>query len=176
MPRAGGKRNVCFPSSSLFLRSSYQSRWRNLHIPRAPNLLKAFHMTEAEIDQLTERIIGCGIEVHRTFGAGLLESVYRECMAIELRTAQLRFETERQIKLKVQGNSARQSSAARPVGGGHNCCRIESCGMSSVEFDGRIAAVAREESNDTGKTQKRRDRLACAFDSSHARLRRELDA
>jgi hypothetical protein len=25
--------------------------------------------------------------------------------------------------------------------------------MSSVEFDGRIAAVAREESNDTGKTQ-----------------------
>ena len=42
-------------------------------------------MTDTQIDQLTEQIIGCGIEVHRTLGAGLLESVYRECLMIELR-------------------------------------------------------------------------------------------
>jgi hypothetical protein len=45
-----------------------------------------------------------------------------------------------------------------------------------VEFDGRIAAVAREESNDKMQDATRPDRLAFAFGSSHARLWRELDA
>ena len=34
----------------------------------------------AHINQVTERVIGSAIEVHKTLGAGLLESVYRECM------------------------------------------------------------------------------------------------
>lgn len=33
---------------------------------------------------LSERVIGAGIEVHRTLGAGLLESVYLACLALEL--------------------------------------------------------------------------------------------
>jgi len=37
-------------------------------------------MTAALAEELTEKIIGCAIEVHRTLGPGLLESVYRECM------------------------------------------------------------------------------------------------
>ena len=57
----------------------------------------------AEIDQLTEKIIGCAIEVHRTLGAGLLESVYRECLLIEMRTAQLRSERERPVPLSYKG-------------------------------------------------------------------------
>jgi GxxExxY protein len=36
-------------------------------------------------------------------GAGLLESVYRECMVIELTRAQLRFERERNVKLTYKG-------------------------------------------------------------------------
>src|SRR5213594_3370365 len=32
-------------------------------------------------DTLTQRIIGCAIEVHRTLGPGLLESAYEQCMA-----------------------------------------------------------------------------------------------
>ena len=35
-------------------------------------------------DPLTERIIGCAIEVHRTLGPGLLESAYERCLAYEL--------------------------------------------------------------------------------------------
>jgi GxxExxY protein len=35
--------------------------------------------------ELTERIIGCAIEVHRELGPGLLESAYEECLAYELR-------------------------------------------------------------------------------------------
>jgi GxxExxY protein len=57
----------------------------------------------ADIEHLTEKVIGCAIEVHRMLGAGLLESVYRECMIIEMRSAQLRFESERHITLAYKG-------------------------------------------------------------------------
>jgi GxxExxY protein len=35
-------------------------------------------------DPLTQRIIGCAIEVHRVLGPGLLESAYEQCMAHEM--------------------------------------------------------------------------------------------
>ncbi|MEX0977754.1 MAG: GxxExxY protein [Pirellulales bacterium] len=35
-------------------------------------------------DELTEQIIGAAIEVHRILGAGLLESIYVEALAVEL--------------------------------------------------------------------------------------------
>ena len=38
-------------------------------------------MTENEISNI---IIGCAIDVHRTFGPGLLESAYRECLYYDL--------------------------------------------------------------------------------------------
>ena len=38
-------------------------------------------MTEDEISSI---IIGCAIDVHRTFGPGLLESAYRECLHYDL--------------------------------------------------------------------------------------------
>jgi len=36
--------------------------------------------TLSDVEALTEKIIGCAIEVHRVLGPGLLESVYRECL------------------------------------------------------------------------------------------------
>jgi GxxExxY protein len=57
----------------------------------------------ADIERLTQKIIGCAIEVHKTLGAGLLESVYRDCMIIEMRNAQLRFESERRVNLRYKG-------------------------------------------------------------------------
>jgi GxxExxY protein len=38
-------------------------------------------------DLLTERIIGAAIEVHRQLGPGLLESIYEECLCLELADA-----------------------------------------------------------------------------------------
>ncbi len=58
---------------------------------------------DAEIEQLTEKIIGCGIEVHRVFGPGLLESIYQECLIIELRIAGLTVESGRHIPLEYKG-------------------------------------------------------------------------
>jgi GxxExxY protein len=37
-----------------------------------------------KVDDLVGRIIGGAIQVHRSLGPGLLESVYRECLTIEL--------------------------------------------------------------------------------------------
>ena len=37
-----------------------------------------------EINQITEKITGCAIEVHKRLGPGLLESVYEECLSYEV--------------------------------------------------------------------------------------------
>ena len=52
-----------------------------------------------EINQITERIIGCAIEVHKELGPGLLESAYEECLFYELLKAGLK--VERQVPVPV---------------------------------------------------------------------------
>jgi len=37
-----------------------------------------------ELNEITQIIIGCAIEVHRNLGPGLLESAYEECLSHEL--------------------------------------------------------------------------------------------
>jgi len=43
------------------------------------------------LKRLTERIIGCAIEVHRQLGPGLLEGTYEAALCIELQLAGLNF-------------------------------------------------------------------------------------
>ncbi len=50
---------------------------------------------DPEINQLTERIIGAGIEVHRELGPGLLESAYQRALAYELRLRGIVFEEQK---------------------------------------------------------------------------------
>lgn len=42
-----------------------------------------------ETNEITEKIIGCAIEVHKKLGPGLLESAYEECLSFELEKAGL---------------------------------------------------------------------------------------
>ena len=51
------------------------------------------------INLLTEKIIGCAIEVHKGIGPGLLESAYEECLCYELAQNGLAF--RRQVPLPV---------------------------------------------------------------------------
>ncbi len=53
----------------------------------------------AELNKLTEKIIGAAIEVHRHLGPGLLESAYETCLAYELH--QLGLVVERQKALPL---------------------------------------------------------------------------
>lgn len=43
---------------------------------------------------LTEKVIGCAIEVHRVLGPGLLESTYQQCLGHELSANQIPFRAE----------------------------------------------------------------------------------
>jgi len=42
-----------------------------------------------DINKITEKIIGCAIEVHKFLGPGLLESAYEDCLVFELKAAGL---------------------------------------------------------------------------------------
>ena len=55
--------------------------------------------TMRRIDELTEKIIGAAIAVHKQLGPGLLESAYEACLAYEM--AQLGLSVQRQKELPV---------------------------------------------------------------------------
>jgi GxxExxY protein len=46
-------------------------------------------------NQITDKIIGCAIEVHRALGVGLLESAYQECLYYDLKNLGLHVEKEK---------------------------------------------------------------------------------
>jgi len=54
-------------------------------------------------EELTERIIGALIEVHRTLGPGLLESAYQACTAREFALRGFPFEQELPLPLEYKG-------------------------------------------------------------------------
>lgn len=53
--------------------------------------------------ELTERIIGLAIEVHRITGPGMLESVYESCLCHELAQAGIAFERQAAIPIVYKG-------------------------------------------------------------------------
>lgn len=53
-------------------------------------------MTENEI---SGKIIGCAIEVHKNLGPGLLESAYQECLYFELVRSGLKVEKQKSLPL-----------------------------------------------------------------------------
>ena len=56
-----------------------------------------------ERDPLTEKIIGCAIEVHRTLGPGLLESTYESALCIEFQLAGLNFQRQLVVPVAYKG-------------------------------------------------------------------------
>ena len=52
-----------------------------------------------EINQITEKIIGCAIEVHKFLGPGLLESAYEECLYYELKNCGLFVERQKPVPI-----------------------------------------------------------------------------
>jgi GxxExxY protein len=66
-------------------------------------------MNEASL--LTGRIISAAIEVHRYLGPGLLESVYEECLCMELQRRGINF--ERQVDLPIDYKGYRIDSGYR---------------------------------------------------------------
>lgn len=62
-------------------------------------------MSLSDGSEISERVIGLAIEVHRQLGPGLLESAYEECLSFELRHAGISY--HRQVALPVVYKSVR---------------------------------------------------------------------
>ena len=57
------------------------------------------------INDLTGKVIGAAIEVHKVLGPGLLESTYEECLCYELNLRKVHY--ERQKTLPIQYKEAK---------------------------------------------------------------------
>jgi len=57
-----------------------------------------------QMNGISERVIGAAIEVHRELGPGLLESVYQECMLMELRERGMGFQAQVPVHIHYKGH------------------------------------------------------------------------
>lgn len=53
--------------------------------------------------EITHRIIGCAMEVHRVLGPGFQEYIYQRALAIELKTASIKFVEEYELPVFYKG-------------------------------------------------------------------------
>jgi len=60
-------------------------------------------MTEEELNDLTGKIIGIAIDVHRELGPGLLEKIYQRCLKIALEDAGYKVQTELAMPVIFRG-------------------------------------------------------------------------
>jgi GxxExxY protein len=58
---------------------------------------------ELVLEELTNKINGAAIEVHKELGPGLLESAYEECLCHELRLRGIHFESEVPLPVEYKG-------------------------------------------------------------------------
>jgi GxxExxY protein len=61
-----------------------------------------------DINQITEKIIGCAIEVHRTLGPGLLEATYEEALCIEFTDVGMKFQRQMPFPIMYKGRNLGQ--------------------------------------------------------------------
>jgi len=64
--------------------------------------LNLFKKTAMNENELSNRLIGIAIEVHKALGPGLLESAYKECLFYEISKAGLYVEKEKPMPLVYQ--------------------------------------------------------------------------
>jgi len=56
-----------------------------------------------DINQLSSKIIGAAIQVHKALGPGLLESAYEECICYELSYQGFSFERQKPLAINYKG-------------------------------------------------------------------------
>jgi GxxExxY protein len=56
-----------------------------------------------KLNEITGKVIGAAIEVHRALGPGLLESAYEECLCHELTLQKMAFERQKPLPVEYKG-------------------------------------------------------------------------
>lgn len=101
-----------------------------------------------EIDALTYKIIGCAMKVHSELGNGFQEVIYQRCLAIELTSANLNFEREKEIPIYyhdhhvgtrrvdflVEGKIAVELKAVEQLNNIHKAQAINYCEAFNIPF------------------------------------------
>ena len=55
-----------------------------------------------EFDELSNKVIGCAIEVHKILGPGLLESAYERCLSFELTCANISHNVQKELPVEYK--------------------------------------------------------------------------
>ncbi len=56
-----------------------------------------------KFSELSNKVIGCAIEVHKALGPGLLESTYQQCLCHEFSLNRIDFELEKPLPVNYKG-------------------------------------------------------------------------
>ena len=62
-------------------------------------------ITKEIVNQISYRVVGCAIEVHKHLGPGLLESVYETCLVEELTSSGLQVAKHIQVPVLYKGKN-----------------------------------------------------------------------
>ena len=82
------------------------------------------------LDQITEKIIGCAYNVVNGLGAGFLEKIYENALAIEIRKTGLEVEQQKAIRVLYDGKVVGDYFADLLV---ENSVRVESKAVKALE-------------------------------------------
>ena len=56
-----------------------------------------------KFDELSSKVIGCALEVHKQLGPGLLESAYERCLSFEPLCAGIHHEVQKELPIDYKG-------------------------------------------------------------------------
>ena len=90
-----------------------------------------------EVDMLTERIIGCAMEVHRQLGPGYLESVYEKALSIELRASGIECANQVAIPVFYRGQSV-GDFVADIIVDGRGVVELKACQALHVQHESQL--------------------------------------
>lgn len=69
------------------------------------------------VNDLSNRVIGAAIEVHRTLGPGFLEGMYERALCVELELRDIPFERQASLRLRYKGREVGAGRVDLLVGG-----------------------------------------------------------
>ncbi len=62
-------------------------------------------LNRKELNELTDKIIGIAIEIHKTIGPGFIERIYEKALAYEFTQNKLKYEQQKVIEVKYKNLS-----------------------------------------------------------------------
>jgi GxxExxY protein len=76
---------------------------RDMNESETADARRCTQIDPGNINEVTERVIGCAYAVGNTLGSGFLEKVYENALAIEVRSAGLRVEQQHSVQVVYRG-------------------------------------------------------------------------